>query len=241
MPSTTAFINSVLADARVASAKLGIPTSVILAQWINETGSGGSTAWNRSHNYAGVSYLDSPEAAVGASLGPDAPILTYPSRAAGLAGYISRWLEPVYAPTRQVWSQTSDPIAVAQSIEASPWAAGHYGGTGLEALIEQNNLTAYDDPSVKAALPASGDGSVQTTAYLPGTHIHIPGTGSGSSILPNPLSGLESSAGKVVLTGVFLTAGLVLIVAGFWRAAAPRIQAAGGQAAQVAPLAAAAV
>lgn len=212
---------------------------MILAQWINETGSGSSPAWLRSHNYAGVSYLDQPEAAVGASLGADKPILTYPSRAAGLAGYIARWLEPVYAPTRQVWAQTQDPIAVAKSIEASPWAGGHYGGNGLENLISSYNLTQFDDPSVQAApgdlgagssSPSSGGTSATTTGFSlnPKTWID------------NILGGAKADVLRVVLTGAFVTTGLVLIVGGFWRAASPHIAEAKSQAAQVAPLAAAA-
>lgn len=239
MPSTPAFINEHLADARVASSKLGIPVSVILAQWINETGSGGSPAFVGGHNYAGVSYLDQPEAQVGASLGQYSPILSYPTEAAGLAGYIARWLEPVYGPTRQIWTQTSDPITVARSIEQSPWAAGHYGGNGLENLIGQYNLTAYDDPSIQAA-PSSGTDTSGTSSSTTsgGTSAQL----TGFSL--NPLdwiggifSGAKADVLKVVLTGTFVTAGLVLIVGGFWRAASPRVEAATQRAA---PLAAAA-
>lgn len=239
MPSTQAFINQQLPAARAASSQLGIPVSVILAQWINETSSGGSQAFLEGNNYAGISYLDSPEKAVGATLVEGlSPILSFPTQAAGVAGYVSRWLEPVYASTRKIWATTTDPIAVAQSIETSPWAAGHYGGNGLEKLIEQNNLTAYDDPSAQP-------GAASTTAYIPGTTIHIPGTGSGSSLLPNininpfasVLDWLQGGLIKVVLTGVAVSAGLVLIVLGFARAAAPRVHDAAQEAA---PLAAAA-
>lgn len=238
MASTQAFINQELPAARAASSRLGIPVSVILAQWINETGSGSSQAFVDGNNYAGVSYLDSPEVAVGATLGASAPILSYPTRAAGVAGYIARWLEPVYASTRKSWGTTTDPIAIAKSIEASPWAAGHYGGSGLENLITQNNLTAYDDPN---ATP----GNVSTTAKIPGTDVHIPGTGSGSSLLPDAFSGitdwLENGLMKTVITGLAVSAGLGLIVLGIVRAAAPRVRDAEQHAQAAAPLVAAAL
>lgn len=220
MGSTPAFINQQLPAARIASARLGIPVSVVLAQWINETGSGSSQAFLEGNNYAGVSYLDAPEAKLGASLQPGlSPILAYPTQAAGLAGYIARWGEPVYAPTRAIWATTTDPITVAQSIEASPWAAGHYGGNGLENLIAENNLTAYDNPNLQ---PGTGGTNGTTNATL-------------TSAL-NPLSGITDWLKTNVLKLVIVSAGLVLIVGGFLRAAAPRIRQAAETAA---PLAAA--
>ena len=224
MGSTQAFVNQQLPAARAASARLGIPVSVVLAQWIDETGSGTSKAFLEGNNYAGVSYLDQPEAAVGATLQPGlAPILAYPTRAAGVAGYINRWLEPVYASTRATWATTSDPIAVAQSIEASPWAAAHYGGNGLEQIIAANNLTAYDNTTGPvAAIDTSGTNQATLTSFN----------------LGDPFSGITDWLKTNVLKLVFVGAGLVLIVGGFLRAAAPRARAA---VENVAPLAAAAV
>lgn len=231
MGSTQAFINQQLGAARAAAGQLGIPTSVVLAQWINETGSGSSRAFVEGHNYAGVSYLDQPEAAVGATLVPGlAPILAYPTPAAGVAGYVARWQEPIYAATRKVWASTSDPIAVARSIEASPWAAGHYGHTGLEELISQYDLTAYDNPATPA--PAAGGTSGAVLTSFPG------GNWDPLNWVGGVLSGAKADVLKIVLTGVFVTAGLVLVVGGLWRAAAPRVRDVAQQAAPVAAAAA---
>lgn len=217
--STQAFINAQLPAARAAAAQLGIPVSVVLAQWINETGSGSSRAFVEGHNYAGVSYLDQPEAAVGATLQPGlAPILAYPTPAAGVAGYIARWRDPVYAATRKIWSQTSDPIAVARSVEASPWAAGHYGGNGLETLITSLDLTAYDNPAAGAGTSPPPPG---TTAELTGFGLHNLDP---LNWIGSVLGGAKADILKIVLTGAFVTGGLVLIVGGLWRAAAPRVR-----------------
>jgi hypothetical protein len=139
-----AFIHDVLPDARSAATHLGIPTSVVLAQWINETGAGTSQAWRECHNYAGVSGMEGFQESLGAHLMPGGAILCYPSREAGLAGYIGRWADGVYDATREQWREHPDAHAVAAAIEASPWAAGHYGGNGLRALLDELNLTQYD-------------------------------------------------------------------------------------------------
>jgi len=248
MGSDTAFVNAQLPAARVASKQLGIPVSVILAQWINETGGGSSEAFVQGNNYAGVSYLDPTEQAVGAEdVAGLYPILAYPTQAAGLAGYVNRWLEPIYAPTRAVWAKTTDPIAVAQSIEQSPWAAGHYGGHGLEDLITQNDLTAYDDPNLKpgsaaGALPGTGStGGTQSATLAASLSDPFPGGSWDPLNIPFEIaSGAEQNIESIVLTGAFVVAGLALIVGGFWRAAGTKVRASTQQAAAAAPVAAAA-
>jgi len=131
---TQSFINTYLNDARIAAGQLGIPTSVILAQWINETGSGTSSAFQQGNNFAGVSN--------------NGKVDSFPDKRAGLIAYIQRWQNPVYAPTiaaiQQDGNVNADPIAAARLVENSPWAAGHYGGTGLEDLITNDNLAQYD-------------------------------------------------------------------------------------------------
>lgn len=142
----TAFVESVLPYAKVASAALGIPVSPILAQWINETGAGTSEAWLRGNNFAGVSNLEDHDRALNGAYCMGGPIICYPSLPAGLLGYIARWRDPVYQPTRARWGTNPSPIAVAEAIQDSPWAAGHYDHHGLVDLIDQLDLTKYDHP-----------------------------------------------------------------------------------------------
>lgn len=151
-----AFINEVLGDAHAAASHLGVPVSPILAQWCNETGFGTSDAWLNGHNYAGVSFLEPFQESIGAHYGDQGKILFYPDRAAGLAGYIARWSDEVYRDTRAAWAaHTHDPYQVAEDIERSPWAGGHYGGDGLKRLMIQENLTQYDGKPAPAPDPGN--------------------------------------------------------------------------------------
>ena len=162
-----AFIDEVLGDAHAAASHLGIPVSPILAQWCNETGFGSSDAWRNGHNYAGVSTLETFQTQLGAHYGDEGAILFYPDREAGLAGYIGRWADEVYTDTRAAWAANAhDAYQVAQDIERSPWAEGHYGGDGLKALMIQRNLTQYDGQS--APVPAPGPEATPCGALPPG-------------------------------------------------------------------------
>lgn len=161
------FINEVLGDAHAAASHLGIPVSPILAQWCDETGFGTSDAWLNGHNYAGVSTLEKFQEELGAHYGDQGRILFYPNRAAGLAGYIGRWADEVYTDTRRAWQAHShDPYQVAQDVEMSPWAEGHYGGDGLKRLMMQENLTQYDGQAPPVVTPPPAD--VPCAALAPG-------------------------------------------------------------------------
>lgn len=153
-----AFIDEVLGDAHAAASHLGIPVSPILAQWANETGFGTSDAWRNGNNYAGVSQLEKFQIELGAHYGDQGSILFYPSREAGLAGYIGRWGDQVYTDTRAAWqAHAHDAYQVADDIERSPWAGGHYGGNGLRKLMMQRNLTQYDGKAPPVPAPIPGD------------------------------------------------------------------------------------
>jgi hypothetical protein len=52
----SSFIDPWLADAKSAHAQTGVLTSVILAQWLDETANFSSRAFVSGNNYAGVSY-----------------------------------------------------------------------------------------------------------------------------------------------------------------------------------------
>jgi hypothetical protein len=162
-----AFIDSVLADAHAAASHLNIPVSVVLAQWANETGWGTSDAWRNGHNYAGVSFLEPFQEALGAHLGDQGEILFYPTRQAGLSGYIGRWADGVYDATRAAWGEhRGDALAVARDVEQSPWASGHYGGNGLEVLINEHNLRQYDGGPAPA--PPTTEPQTPCAALTPG-------------------------------------------------------------------------
>lgn len=162
-----AFIDEVLPDAYAAASHLGIPVSPVLAQWCDETGNGTSDAWLNGHNYAGVSQLEPFQESIGAHYGDQGSILFYPDRQAGLAGYIARWSDPVYEPTRAAMSaHAHDAYQVAQDIEQSPWAAGHYGGNGLKAIMIGSDLTRYDGKEPPA--PSHGDEQPPCGALRPG-------------------------------------------------------------------------
>lgn len=155
--TTDQFIEDVLADAHAAASHLGIPVSPVLAQWINETGSGTSRAWREGHNYAGVSIMEGAQAQLGAHYAGEGQILFYPDRHAGLAGYILRWADGVYDSTRQKWHDRNDSRDVAIAIEESPWAAGHYSGNGLRELIAEHNLTRFDGAGAPTGEPSGGE------------------------------------------------------------------------------------
>lgn len=142
-----AFIDSVLGYARQAASELNIPTSVVLAQWADETGWGTSTLFRESFNFAGVyGDADGQTHRVGARVLPSG-FLAYPDHEAGVRGYVMRWQDPVYTNTRNAWHADNRPIPVAKAVEASPWASGHYNFRDLEVIIEDHNLFAYDDPN----------------------------------------------------------------------------------------------
>ncbi len=128
------FITNHVAQAARAAAETGLWTSVVLAQWADETAWGTSPAFVFGCNFAGVS--------------PGGKIATYPSESAGLAAYVETMNLPFYDAVRIAKSEGARVQALA--LGYSPWAAGHYeavgGGAGsaLVAIIDSLNLTAYD-------------------------------------------------------------------------------------------------
>lgn len=158
------FVDTVLGDATIAATALGIPTSAVLAQWADETGWGTSDAYRNHNALAGVSELTDDQRSVGGYAINGGPLVGYPDRNAATEGYIHRWQEPVYAPTRERWAHDGNPGAVAKAMEESPWAAGHYNDGDLERLIVEHDLVAYDTPQA----PAGGQ-PAQPAPEHPGT------------------------------------------------------------------------
>lgn len=154
------FITNYAAAAARAAADTGLFTSVVLAQWADETAYGTSRAFLLGNNFAGVS--------------PGGVVASYPSQAAGLQAYIDTMNLKYYDPVRAAKAAGSRDQAVA--LGEGPWAAGHYeaigGGPGsaLVAIIDSLNLATYDgaegslnpkpatveDPTMQCSDPVTG-------------------------------------------------------------------------------------
>lgn len=206
--------NAFLADyagyAQLAAQQTGIPWETIIAQWADETGWGTSTAFVAGHNFAGVS--------------PGGRIATYPDVATGLAAYISTLLDPVYATVRNAGAQ--GPVAAAQALGASPWAASHYNASGGGPGSDLVTILA------QAGLDTS-QGADVLTAYVPGTNLHIPGTAAGGSLAPpsyvtdtasSVVNDLISALERPALSAVFLLLAVGLVAAGVWHTVAPTVK-----------------
>lgn len=128
------FVSKYAATAARAAADTGLWTSVVLAQWSNETFYGTSRAFLLGNNFAGVS--------------PGGVIANYPSQSAGLAAYIETMNLPDYDPVRAARSSGAREQAFA--LGRSPWAAGHYAGvdgvdgSALVSIMDALDLYAYD-------------------------------------------------------------------------------------------------
>lgn len=213
MTAPAAFFADVAPDAKIASARTGVPVSVILAQWAIETGYGTSSAWLTGHNYAGVS--------------PGGHVASYTDRPSGLAAYISTLSSQFYAAVRGAGS----PSAAAVALGDSPWAASHYGGHGadLQTVITTNNLARFDTGATLVTGPAGPAGGSD-----PGGAIDK-AAGIGGAI-----NGLATTNwADMVKTMIFLGGGLGLVVLGVAKMAEPAIakaKASAGDAAKVAAL-----
>ena len=154
------FFSDYLATAKKASAQTGVLVSVILAQWGDETGYGGSVAFVQGHNFAGVTI-------------PGSPMITgvtaYQNNAAGLASYIQTMNLSTYSTVRSARGWNSQCVALGES----RWSTAHYdakdylagrpiGSPGIDliTIIETNNLTQYDTgssgPATTARTPFTG-------------------------------------------------------------------------------------
>lgn len=154
------FITNYAAEAARAAADTGLWTSVVLAQWINETAAGTSRAFVLGNNFAGVS--------------PGGKIASYPSKAAGLAAYIDTMNSHIYDPVRE--AKKAGPRDEAVALGESRWAEGQYkaigGGPGsaLVGIIDSLNLTAYDgaEGQINPKPPTVEDPTMQCTDPITG-------------------------------------------------------------------------
>lgn len=157
------FFTDYLATAKKAAAQTGVLVSVILAQWTDETGGGGSKAFVQGNNFAGVTL-------------PGSSMITgvtaFPNKVAGLDAYITTLQQPTYAAVLKAAGWKAQCIALGKS----PWAGGHYDANGYYAgkpytqlnwgidlitRIENNNLTQYDTGS-SAGTSTTSSASITT-------------------------------------------------------------------------------
>lgn len=124
------FFTEALPYAKQAHSETGVLTSVILAQWADETG----YRWPAPQNNPGNVGTYGTQ------------VTSYPSVEAGVNGYIKTMLLPYYDGVRGVSGWQAQCLRLGES----PWAGGHYQASGgppgedLVKIIQADNLTQYD-------------------------------------------------------------------------------------------------
>jgi Mannosyl-glycoprotein endo-beta-N-acetylglucosaminidase len=160
-PQQLDYINQILPAVLAESARTGIPPEVFIVQSGVETGWGTSGWWRNQKNPAGIGVTG----AAGAGQG-------YPTVAAAFDDYANKLLGNGEAGQEQFASDVAahaSTVTLLQDLEQAPWAAGHYGGHGLEATYAAlygsagNNATTGNGQAVldseTSGSDSSGDGS----------------------------------------------------------------------------------
>jgi hypothetical protein len=131
--TAAAFFVAALPFAQQAHAQTGLATSVVLAQWADETAYGGYD-WSVAHNPGNVGSYDGE------------PVATFPTLQAGVDAYIWNINTPLYTAVRVAGNWQSQCVALGRS----PWASSHYNASGngpgsdLIRIVDDYNLTQYD-------------------------------------------------------------------------------------------------
>jgi cell wall-associated NlpC family hydrolase len=180
------FFTDYLSDAQKAASDCkGMLVSVILAQWSDETGGGGTlTKGPDTWNFAGVTNPKTGK------------LYAYNTEEDGLTGYIDCLNQSIYDSVRSASEDQSTPKWEAQCVALgkSPWAAAHYNakaynaglpestilanaGVDLIDIILSNALTQYDGASTNN--PAAGSSG---TTVSPGATIGAPPLGFASNV-----------------------------------------------------------
>lgn len=116
------------------------------------------------------------------------------------------------APDPSLWSTNPELAGEMTAAAAEGPQVDYFQGQGQGAV----------DAAYNSARAVLGGQTGQLTAYVPGTHTHIPGTGAGSSW--NPFGGVITGAEAIVVKAIFVVLGVGLVGAGLWRAVAPHTQ-----------------
>jgi hypothetical protein len=129
--------------ARSGHDKTGIPTSVILAQWILETGGFTSRLFLDAHNFAGIKYHGAYEKTNGFS--------KYPDINTGFNDWVRTINLSYYTEVRTIAKSNGAISEVIKALGASPWDADHYNngkgpGSSLLALWSSEQLGVFDTP-----------------------------------------------------------------------------------------------
>jgi hypothetical protein len=152
------YLNKMAPFAQMAAASTGLPVGVVLAQWVHETGWGGSVQAKQHNNHAGIK---------GNSSGRDytTPVIVY----ATYAGYNStiRFVEDYsrllttltyYKDVIRVARSGGSPYEVIKALNASPWAVDPLYGAKLKAIYD-GYTKVYD--SGGQYTPVTGDGGIK--------------------------------------------------------------------------------
>jgi hypothetical protein len=129
-----------------------IPVSVILAQWILETGGFTSDLWRLANNFAGIKYHGAYDKRNG--------FTKYPDQDSGFADWVRTIGLGYYDKVRTVAKSNASPEAVIKALGDSPWDAGHYDngkgpGSSLLALWKLEQLSVFDNLPVINGLVGS--------------------------------------------------------------------------------------
>lgn len=142
--------DNILSLAKECHAKSHLPISVILAQWILETGGFKSNLFRYCYNLAGIKYHGAYTDSNGFSC--------YPTLQAAADDWVRTISLGYYDNVRHI-SQSSNVVAeVFSALGESPWDAGHYNngqgaGSSLLALYKADNLEVFDIlPDVQGAV-----------------------------------------------------------------------------------------
>jgi hypothetical protein len=184
------FINEILPDVLAQSARTGIPPEVFITQSSVETDWGRNTGWwGTDHNPAGVGVTGAP--GVG---------FTYPNISAGFASYADHLMGIGESGQGQFVSDVkahASTETLLNDLEASPWAGGHYGGTGLNQRYE----SLYGNASNNAT---TGTGQADTTTDSTSSSDSSGGLGSVLGNLPIVGGLFKAATAPVALAGQVL-------------------------------------
>jgi hypothetical protein len=133
--------DNILKLAKECNAKTKIPVSVILSQWILETGAFKSNLFRYCYNLAGIKYHGAYTDSNGFSC--------YPTLEVAASDWVRTINLGYYNNVRNVCATSDNIEQMFSALGESPWDAGHYNngkgpGSSLLALYKADNLAVFD-------------------------------------------------------------------------------------------------